>query len=250
MSLSLFKKPQPAAPEPLTLGPNRFALQTHVGKMSALNAQRLALGEKSGALMVKISARDALRAEIVRRQAAIDAARVAAVVIDAPAPDLSRELAELATREQRLEVVEQGARTASQARAELAAQNNALLLEYKKLQPALRSLVLDALQEDMAALHPALMQAQSAFLKIHREVFLIATAIDQHCVANNLGSFTDAARFEQRFVPLPRCAPFEPVHLSDMERGQREAQRVQQLYADRAQLEREAQSLIGEMLRG
>ena len=243
------KQAEPAAP-PAVRGPLRQTLDAHLRKMESINAQRQELAQRSGALGDRITAAETSAKDIAARRAAIDARQVAAAAAGHEPPDLTAEHEALAHLERRQEILDERAAIAQKARAKLMAQSATLLAEYNQMRPALNHLLLDALLERLAELHPALMQAQTEFLQIHRQVFLLATAFDQHSAANRLGVFVGADRFAERFVPLPRCEPYEPARLNDLQRGQWEEQRRQQAAADYRALELEAQALIGEMLRG
>ena len=249
MPLSLFKKPAPIVDAP-PIGVARIALREHVAKMQSIETRRRALGEKSGTFAAAINAPIPVRVRLTTLKDSIASRLVAAAVNDTATPDVTAEREQVADLERELATLDEHADIATKVRAQLQTESAALLAQYQPLAASLPTLLVDALAEDAAPLHPKLMEAQSAYHAVLREVFVIAAAIDNLSLTHRLGVFTDAQRFEQRFAPLPRLAPFEPKFESPHEAGRAEATRVAQLRADNEALTHDAQVLIARLMRG
>lgn len=239
--VSLFKKPAPAE-QPPPEGPHRAALRAHVASMAAIEARRKTLHESMARAGAEIDDANAYASRVAEKERAIDARAIASAIKGTPdAEGLAEDRAILASMHDRLAIHQDRARIAALARDELQAQSNALLNDYRKLQPALAPLMLNVLVEDMRALHPALIDAQEAFHKVLRQSFVFAAAIDKLSAANNLGVYTDWQRFEMRHVPLPKLEPFTPAFVNN-------DVRVRQLHADNAALHADADALLGTLL--
>ncbi len=63
----------------------------------------------------------------------------------------------------------------------------------------------------MQSYAPALAEAEAAYRKVLRHIFLYATAVDAVSSANRLGVFLDAARYALHVPLLPRHEAFDSL---------------------------------------
>jgi len=220
-------------------GPLRQTFDEHLGRMESINARRRETSEMVGKLAADITAAENGAKDVVRCEAAINAKAVAAAVQGETPPDQSAAHAELAHLKLRLQVLEQRADVARQARTQLQAESDALLATYRPLQPQLSRLCHDAIVERMASYAPALAEAEAQYRAVLRRVFLHAVAADQLSVANQLGTFFDAQRFELHAPALPRHEIFDSLCRNRF-----------QAHEDYMKLQTEAEQLIGRVLKG
>ena len=233
------KTTDPIANTPPPRGPSRASLDSHLSKMDAINQARQTIAERAGALVADIEAAERAQSAVATLRASIDEKTVAAAVAGTPSPDLSRENEELLRLEQRAERLAQSAEVAKKARAELQSKSEALLNEYRPLQPQLSRLCHDAIVERMIACAPALQDAERAYRAQLRRVFLYACAADQLSHTNRLGPFLDSQRFELHVPQLPLCEPFATLCPDRFA-----------AHADYGKLCVEAEHLIGRVLQG
>jgi hypothetical protein len=192
------------------LSPLRQALKDNIAALRDLREQVNAITAKDRAAVADQALAIGTENQITTITEDIDQRRADCVYNGDPPPDVTKEVKQLARLQQVLKSQSDVARAAERIRVKFAADLANLNDELGKRGKAQPKLLFDVLREDcLVGLAQEFLQAEQAFLAVHRKVFAAALAVDVIAKENQNGLYCNSGNINMLHISRPNHPAFD-----------------------------------------